>query len=87
MSEPDALLVHDGDCPFRSAATAVRHGRGGGIVPWKDDAARRYYEDEGDLILTCTATPRSDLRIEVCKHEETLDHRAEHDRPPGTAKR
>jgi len=51
--------------------------------------ARRYYEAdrEAGLILLCVARPRSDLRIEACRHEAMLDHRAEHDRPPGSAKR
>ena len=51
--------------------------------------SRRYYtvDDEADLILPCTAKPRSDLVIEVGKHEEMLDHRAAHDLPPGSSKR
>ncbi len=51
--------------------------------------ARRYFEadEEADMILSCTAKPRSDLRIRACQHEAMLDHRAEHDLPPGNAKR
>lgn len=51
--------------------------------------ARRYYDvdEEANMILTCTAKPRSDLRIRACQHQEMLDHRAEHDKPPGKAKR
>jgi ferredoxin len=51
--------------------------------------ARRYYEvdEEADLILPCTARPRSDLHIRACQYEEMLDHRAEHDLPPGRSKR
>ena len=51
--------------------------------------ARRYYDvdrDE-DLILTCVAKPRSDLRIRACQEEQMLEHRAEHDLPPGRSKR
>lgn len=51
--------------------------------------ARRYYEEdrEADLILPCTAKPRSDLRIRACQQDAMLDHRAVHDRPPGHSKR
>lgn len=51
--------------------------------------ARRYYDidEEEDFILTCTAKPRSDLRIVACQHETILDHRATHDLPPGNSKR
>lgn len=51
--------------------------------------AKRYYEedDEADMILTCTAFPESDCRIRGFKKEEMLDHRAEHDLPPGSSKR
>ncbi|WP_137286828.1 2Fe-2S iron-sulfur cluster-binding protein [Halorussus salinisoli] len=51
--------------------------------------ARRYYEsdEEAGMILPCTAKPRSDLRIRACQHDEMLDHRAEHDNPPGQSKR
>ncbi|UPV73680.1 2Fe-2S iron-sulfur cluster binding domain-containing protein [Halorussus limi] len=51
--------------------------------------AKRYYEsdEEADLILPCTAKPESDLRIRACRYDEMLDHRAEHDKPPGRSKR
>jgi ferredoxin len=51
--------------------------------------ARRYFEAdaEADLILPCTATPESDLRIRACQHDEMLDHRAAIDEPPGRSKR
>ncbi|WP_128478155.1 2Fe-2S iron-sulfur cluster-binding protein [Halorussus pelagicus] len=51
--------------------------------------ARRYYEEdeEADLILSCVAKPRSDLRIRACQNDAMLDHRAEHDKPPGQSKR
>lgn len=51
--------------------------------------ARRYYdadEKEG-LVLACTATPRSDLRLETHQQEAMLEHRADHDLPPGNVKR
>ncbi|WP_132060739.1 2Fe-2S iron-sulfur cluster-binding protein [Halorussus amylolyticus] len=51
--------------------------------------ARRYYEAdaEANLILTCVAKPRSNLRIRACQEAAMLDHRAEHDKPPGRSKR
>ena len=51
--------------------------------------ARRYYDVDRDenLILTCVAKPRSDLRIRACQEERMLEHRAEHDLPPGRSKR
>lgn len=50
--------------------------------------ARRYYEEdrEAGLILTCVAKPRSDLVVEVDQYRAMLEHRAEHDRPPGRSK-
>lgn len=50
--------------------------------------AKRYYEvdEEEDMILTCTAKPRSDLRIRAHQYREMLEHRAEHDKPPGKSK-
>ena len=50
--------------------------------------ARRYYEvdEEEDMILTCTAKPRSDLRIRAFQHREMLEHRAAYDKPPGKSK-
>jgi len=54
----------------------------------QSDARRYYAEDEdADMILPCTAKPRSDLRIRACQYEEMLDHRADHDKPPGRSKR
>lgn len=51
--------------------------------------SRRYFEvDRGaSLHLLCTAVPRTDCRIRVCQYEEMLDARADHDLPPGNAKR
>lgn len=51
-------------------------------------SAKRYYDADGDagLILSCTAKPRSDLRIRACQHGAMLDHRASHDLPPGNVK-
>lgn len=51
--------------------------------------ARRYYEvdREENMILPCTGLPESDLRLRACQYEEMLEHRAEHDLPPGRAKR
>lgn len=51
--------------------------------------ARRLYDvdDETDLFLPCTAKPRSDCRIVAGQDEAMLDHRADHDRPPGRSKR
>ncbi|RBI64503.1 ferredoxin [halophilic archaeon] len=51
--------------------------------------ARRYFEEDedADMILPCTAKPRSDLTIRACQYEEMLDHRAAHDKPPGSSKR
>lgn len=50
--------------------------------------ARRYYpEDEAaGYALLCRAKPRSDCVIEVEKYDEMLQHRADHDRPPGRSK-
>ena len=50
--------------------------------------AKRYYEidDDEDMTLICTAKPRSDLRIRSHQHREMLEHRAEHDKPPGKSK-
>lgn len=51
--------------------------------------ARRYFEEDeaAGFVLTRIAKPRLDLRLEVCRHEEILDHRAKHDKPPGNVKR
>jgi ferredoxin len=54
----------------------------------QSDAKRYYEEDEAaGLILSCVAKPRSDLRIRACQYDEMLNHRAEHDKPPGRSKR
>jgi len=54
----------------------------------QSDAKRYYDEDEeAGLILPCTAKPESDLRIRACQYDAMLDHRAEHDKPPGRSKR
>lgn len=51
--------------------------------------ARRYYEVDrrAALVLTCVATPRSDVRLRVCQQEAMLAHRAANGLPPGDAKR
>lgn len=51
--------------------------------------ARRYFDvdEDAELILPCTARPQSDVTIRVCQHETMLDHRAQHDLPPGSSKR
>jgi ferredoxin len=50
--------------------------------------AKRYFEsdEEADMILPCTAKPRSDLKIRPFQYEEMLEHRAENDNPPGDSK-
>lgn len=51
--------------------------------------ARRYYDidrEEG-FVLACTAEPRSDLVCRTHQQAAMLDHRADHDLPPGSAKR
>lgn len=51
--------------------------------------ARRYYDvdREANLVLPCTATPESDLRLRVCQEDAMVDHRAANSLPPGNAKR
>lgn len=51
--------------------------------------AVRYYDEDADagLILTCRAKPLSDLHVRACQEAAMLDHRAENDLPPGSAKR
>ena len=51
--------------------------------------AKRYYDvdEEADMILPCTAKPRSDVRIRACQYGEMLDLRAAADLPPGRSKR
>lgn len=50
--------------------------------------AKRYYsEDEAaGFVLTCVARPRSDLVLEVEQYDAMLEHRADHDKPPGRSK-
>lgn len=50
--------------------------------------ARRYYEEDvtADFVLPCTLKPRSDLRLRVGVLQEMLEHRADHDLPPGRSK-
>lgn len=50
--------------------------------------SRRYYGVDADngFTLICTAKPRSDVVIETHKNQEMLEHRAEHDLPPGNSK-
>jgi ferredoxin len=53
----------------------------------QSDAKRYYDEDEeANLILSCIAKPRSDLRIRASQYDEMLEHRAKHDKPPGQSK-
>ncbi len=53
----------------------------------QSDAKRYYEEDEEEgMILTCTAKPRSDLRIRSHQYGEMLEHRAAYDKPPGKSK-
>ena len=45
MSDYDAVLVFDGDCPFCSAAaSALRRLRDVGAISWEDDAAQSFLE-------------------------------------------
>ncbi|MDQ2049365.1 2Fe-2S iron-sulfur cluster-binding protein [Natronolimnohabitans sp. A-GB9] len=50
--------------------------------------AKRYYpeDEEAGFVLTCVAQPRSDVVLEVERYDELLQHRADHDRPPGRSK-
>lgn len=53
----------------------------------QSDATRYYDVDrDADFVLPCTAKPRSNVRLRVCKHEQMLAHRADHDLPPGRSK-
>jgi ferredoxin len=53
----------------------------------QSDSQRYYDVDEAaSFTLICTATPQSPLHIRACQHDAILDHRAEHDLPPGTSK-
>jgi ferredoxin len=53
------------------------------------ERARRYYpEDEAaGFVLTCVARPSSDVVLRSHQQDAMLAHRAEHDLPPGAAKR
>ncbi|WP_247730987.1 2Fe-2S iron-sulfur cluster-binding protein [Halovivax limisalsi] len=50
--------------------------------------ARRYYDvdRQADMILPCTARPRSDLRLRICRMDELNDLRAANSLPPGRSR-
>ena len=49
MSEYDAVLVYDGECPYCSiAAVALRRLRSIGAVSWYDDVAQSFLEAQFD---------------------------------------
>jgi len=49
----------------------------------QSDAQRTYdVDDEANLILSCVAKPRSDLRIRTHRHDAMYEHREAHDLPP-----
>jgi hypothetical protein len=49
MSEYDAILVYDGECPYCSiAAVALRRLRSIGAVSWYDDVAQSFLEAQFD---------------------------------------
>lgn len=50
--------------------------------------AKRYYpaDEEAGFVLTCVAQPRSACVLEVEQYGEMLQHRADHDKPPGRSK-
>ncbi|WP_232688531.1 2Fe-2S iron-sulfur cluster-binding protein [Halobacterium zhouii] len=58
-----------------------------GVLDHSD--ARRYYDVDAaaDFVLPCRATPDSDCHLRAFQYEEMLDHRADHDLPPGNSKR
>lgn len=45
------VLIYDGECPFCSAAsTALRHVRGVGAIPWSDEPAQAFLEDQFEAV-------------------------------------
>lgn len=49
MSEFDAVLIYDGDCPFCSAASsALRRVDDAGAVAWDHESAQRFLEAQFD---------------------------------------
>ncbi|MFC3960285.1 2Fe-2S iron-sulfur cluster-binding protein [Halovivax cerinus] len=53
----------------------------------QSDATRYYDVDrEADMILPCTARPRSDLRLRICQMDELNDLRAANSLPPGRSR-
>lgn len=93
--EPDEFLLYaarsgglwlPADCQQGWCTTCAAELLEGAV---DQSAARRYYDvdREAGLILTCIAKPESDLRVLVDQEDVMLDHRADHDLPPGRSKR